>query len=373
MIPKESFGRTGHKSSRVIFGAYALSQATQSEADQVLEILLEYGINHIDTAPMYGNSEKCIGAWMDNHRSDFFIATKSRHRTYREAWEGLQHSLDLLRVDYVDLWQLHGLTNLAGWETVMGTEGALKAFIEAREKGLVRFLGVTGHSDATPAIHKKSLEYFDFDSVMSPYSYCQMQNSRYARDFNRLLELCCARNVAVQTIKSIARRPWDDRPKTYNTYFYEPLESQDAIEQSVHWVLGLSGSFMITAGDMRLLPKMLEAASRYETRPSDAKMDALIEKYDIRPIFTPAPRSKRGKGPQTWGGRTSRTIDGLIREGFFRHPIQRTLAQVLEALEMTGLSVKGKEDKVTGCLAGRVKKGILRKSKIEGQWVYWQE
>jgi hypothetical protein len=197
--------------------------------------------------------------------------------------------------------------------------------------------------------------------------------SRFARDFNGLLALCRTRNVAVQTIKSIARRPWDDRPKTYNTYFYEPLESQEAIEQSVHWVLGLPGSFMITAGDMRLLPKMLEAASRYETRPPDAKMDALIEKYDIRPVFTPAPGSKRGKGPQTWGGRTSQAIVGLIREGFFRHPIQRTLAQVLEALEMTGLPVKGREDKVAGCLAGRVKKGILRKSKVEGQWVYWQE
>ena len=373
MIPKDVFGRTGHKSSRVIFGGYALSQATQNEGDRVLEILLKYGINHIDTAPMYGNSEKCIGAWMDKHRSDFFVATKSRHRTYREAWEDLQHSLDLLRVDYVDLWQLHGLTNPAGWETAIGPGGALEAFIEAREKGLVRFLGVTGHSDATPIIHKKSLEHFNFDSVMLPYSYCQMQNSRYERDFNGLIEFCHTRNVAIQTIKSIARRPWVDRPKNYNTYFYEPLETQDAIDLSVYWALGLPGSFVITAGDIQLLPRILEAANRYETCPSDAEMDALIEKYDVRPIFTPAPRDKRGKGPQTWGGRTSRAIDELIRDGFFRHSGRRTLAQVLEALEMTGLPVTGRENNVTGSLAGRVRKGILKKSKVDNQWVYWQE
>lgn len=286
MIPRQTFGRTGHRSSRVIFGGYALSQATQAEADRVLEILQEYGINHIDTAPMYGNAEKHIGAWMEKHRNDFFLASKTRKRGYQEAWNDLQRSLHQLRVDQIDLWQMHGLTNPVGWEKAMGPGGALEAFIEARDKGLVRFLGVTGHGSQVPAIHKRSLERFDFDTVLLPYSYWQMQNARYTTDFHDLMDVCLERNVAVQTIKSIARRPWKNRPKTFNTYFYEPLETQDAIDKALQWVLGQPGIFLITAGDMRLLPKMLEAGSRFEERPPDAEMDALVAEFDIGPIFS---------------------------------------------------------------------------------------
>ena len=286
MIPRKTFGRTGHISTRVIFGGYALSQATQAEADQVLEVLLEYGINHIDTARMYGNAEKCIGAWMKQHRADFFLATKTRKRGYQEAWEDLQRSLDMLRVDQVDLWQMHGLTNQVGWERAMGPGGALEAFIEARGKGLVRFLGVTGHGNKVAQMHKQSLKHFDFDTVLLPYSYWQMQNPHYAADFNKLISMCRERNVEVQTIKSIARKPWKNRSKTYNTYFYEPLETQDAIDKAVQWALGLPNSFLITAGDMRLLPKLLESATRFEERPSDAAMNALVDEFDIEPIFS---------------------------------------------------------------------------------------
>jgi aryl-alcohol dehydrogenase-like predicted oxidoreductase len=225
MIAKQLFGSTGHASTRLIFGAYALSSATQAEADGVLELLLEYGINHIDTAPMYGNAEKRIGPWMEDHRGDFFIATKTRRRTYQGAWDDLRRSLDRLRVDSVDLWQMHGLTGPAGWERAMGPGGTLEAFVEARDQGLVRFLGVTGHGVKAPAMHLRSLERYPFDSVLVPNNYALMQMPRYAADFEALIKLCLERQVAVQTIKSIARRPWGSRPKTYNTYFYEPLET----------------------------------------------------------------------------------------------------------------------------------------------------
>jgi aryl-alcohol dehydrogenase-like predicted oxidoreductase len=259
---------------------------TQAEADKVLELLLAYGVNHIDTAPMYGNAEKRIGPWMGQHRDAFFLATKSRRRTYQGARGDLQRSLDRLQVDHVDLWQMHGLTNPVGWENAMGPGGALEAFVEARDQGLVRFLGVTGHGSKVPAMHKQSLERFDFDSVLLPYNYQVMQNRRYAAAFEELVGLCRERDVAVQTIKSVARQPWGKRPKTFNTYFYEPLETQDAIDQSLHWALGLPDSFVITAGDMRLLPKMLEAADRFEKRPSDAEMSALVDAYAIEPIFS---------------------------------------------------------------------------------------
>lgn len=286
MIPKQEFGRAGHQSTRVIFGAYALSKATQKEADCTLALLQEYGVNHIDTAPMYGNAEKVIGSWLAKHRDDFFVATKTRSRSRQGALNNLKRSLELLHVDHIDLWQMHGLTNPVGWEKAMGPGGALEAFVEARDEGLVRFLGVTGHGSKVPAMHKRSLERFDFDTVLLPYSYVQMQNLRYATDFNELVRLCRERNVAVQTTKSIARRPWGSSPKTHNTYFYEPLVNQDAIDKSVQWALGFQDSFLITAGDMKLLPKMLDAANRFEKRPTDKEMSAIVEEFDIQPIFS---------------------------------------------------------------------------------------
>jgi aryl-alcohol dehydrogenase-like predicted oxidoreductase len=286
MISKLAFGRTGHESTRVVFGSWALSKATQTEADRVLELLLEYGVNHIDTASMYGDAEKRMGPWMEQYRERFFLATKTRNRGYQRAWADLQRSLERLRVDYVDLWQMHGLTNPAGWEKAMGPGGALEAFIEAREMGLVRYLGVTGHGSKVPAMHLRSLERFDFDSVLLPYNYVTMQKPRYAADFTALLSNCRKRRVAVQTIKAIAWRPWKDRRRSHNTYFYEPLVSQEAIDRAVHWSLGEPDTFMITAGDMQVLPRILDAASRFEARPSDAEMSAMVETMGIQPIFS---------------------------------------------------------------------------------------
>jgi len=285
MIPKLPFGRTGHVSTQIIFGAYALSNATQADADKVLDLLLGFGVNHIDTAPMYGEAEKRIGSWMGKHRKNFFIATKSRSRSYNGAWKNLQRSLERLRVDHIDLWQMHGLTNSAGREKAMGQGGALEAFVEARDKGLVRFLGVTGHGNKVAGMHVQSLERFEFDSVSLLYNYRQMQIPRFAVDFDELAVICRDRNVALQTFQSIARWPLGKRPGKYNMYFYEPLESQDAIEKSVHWAMGLSNNFVITAGDIHFIPKMLEAANRFEHRPPDKEMRTLVEKYDIQQIF----------------------------------------------------------------------------------------
>lgn len=285
MVAKQRFGRTGHESSQIIFGSYALSNATQKEADQVLEILLDYGVNHIDTVPMYGNAEKFIGGWMEKYRDKFFIATKSRSRSYEGAWKNLQRSLERLKVDTIDLWQMHGLTNQAGWKKAMGPGGALEAFIEARAKGLVRYLGVTGHGNRVAGMHLQSLARFDFDAVMLLYNYRQMQIPKFAADFKRLTQTCRERNVAVQTFQSIAWRPIGKGDRKYNMYFYEPLESQEAIEISMHWAMGLDDSFVITPGDIEFIPKALEAAARFEARPPDEQMKSLVEKYDIQPIF----------------------------------------------------------------------------------------
>jgi aryl-alcohol dehydrogenase-like predicted oxidoreductase len=269
-----------------LFGAFALSQATQAEADRTLEVLLEYGVNHIDTAASYGDAELRIGPWMAQHRQDFFLATKTEERTYQGAWEELQRSLERLQVDSVDLWQMHLLIDPEEWETAMGPGGALEAFIEAREKGLTRFLGVTGHETQVAAMHLRSLERFDFDSVLLPYNYPMMQNPQYATDFEKLLALCQERNVAVQTIKAIARRRLpDDQAKVHNVW-YDPLEDQANIDRAVHYVLARPGIFLNTVGDMDLLPKILDAASRFEqTGPSEEEMATTAERLEMKPLF----------------------------------------------------------------------------------------
>ena len=284
MIATQPFGRTGHMSTRAIFGAAALSSVTQDEADRTLEVLLQYGVNHIDTAASYGDAELRIGPWMDRHRQDFFLATKTGRRTYQEARDEIHRSLERLRVDHVDLIQLHNLVDPIEWDKALSPGGALDAAVEAREQGLVRFIGVTGHGTQVAATHKRSLERFDFDSVLLPYSYIVMQNRGYAEDFEALMALCRERNVAVQTIKSIARRPWSGRTATRTTW-YEPMEDQADIDRAVHWVLSRPGIFLNTVGDIHVLPKVLDAANRFEAAPSDAEMSRQIEKLDMVPLF----------------------------------------------------------------------------------------
>jgi aryl-alcohol dehydrogenase-like predicted oxidoreductase len=285
MIEKRPFGKTGHMSARVIFGGAALWNLTQEEADQVLGLLQEYGVNHIDTAPTYGDSELHVGPWMDRHREDFFLATKVDLRTYHEAWGQIHASLDRLRVDHLDLIQLHNLIEPEEWEVAMGSDGSLKAVIEAREQGITRFIGVTGHGLTAATMHKRSLERFDFDSVLITYSYILMQNPETAPEFDSLMKLCREREIAVQTIKSIVRRPWGEREKTRTTW-YEPLEEQEAINIAVNWVLGNPDVFLISTGDTHVLPKVLDAASRFEARPSEEEMQALLLEQEMEPLFT---------------------------------------------------------------------------------------
>jgi aryl-alcohol dehydrogenase-like predicted oxidoreductase len=286
MIHKLQFGKTLHKSSQIIFGAYALSNSTHEEVDATLTMLQQYGINHIDTAPMYGKAEKLLGEWLVDHNNDFFIATKTRNRGRQAALDTLHKSLELLQVDRIDLWQMHGLTNPQGWEKAMGPDGVLEAFIEARDEGLVRYLGVTGHGNKTPKMHKKSLERFNFDAVMLPYNFQMMQNPRYASNFDELVGICSDRKIAIQTIKSVARRPWENRHRKYNTYFYEPLDNEDAIENSIWWAMALENSFIATAGDLQILPKILSAARKFKKKPSDKVMEEVIEIHGVQPIFS---------------------------------------------------------------------------------------
>src|SRR5262249_52799133 len=272
MIERRPFGRTGHSSSVTLFGAAALARATQDDADRALELLLRYGVNHIDTAASYGDSELRIGPWMARHRNDFFLATKTGSRGAASAREDIHRSLERLQVDRIDLIQLHSLSHPDDWDQAMGPGGALEAAIEARQQGLVRFIGVTGHGWTIPAMHLRSLARFDFDSVLLPYNYFMAQDQRYRTAFERVLAICRERNTAVQIIKSIALGPWATADRNHTTW-YQPLEGQADIDRAIHWIIGLLPQvFVNTAGDLTLLPKVLDAASRFERRPSDESM-----------------------------------------------------------------------------------------------------
>jgi len=284
MITKQKFGNTDHLSTRTIFGAAALSNVTQAEADQTLDVLLKFGINHIDTAAGYGESELRIGPWMEKHRNKFFLATKVFRRSYQDTLDQIHSSLERLQVSSIDLIQFHNLTSPNSWKKVMGSDGALKAAVEAREQGLVKYIGVTGHGYTVAAMHKRSLEYFEFDTVLLPYNYVMMQNPGYAADFESLLKICKDRKVAVQTIKSLARRPWGES-KRIRTTWYEPFEDQIDIDRAVHWVLKREGIFLNTSSDIHILPKILDAASRFENGPPEEEMREKATQLGMKPIF----------------------------------------------------------------------------------------
>jgi aryl-alcohol dehydrogenase-like predicted oxidoreductase len=289
VIPKLSFGKTGHNSTRTVFGGAAIREGfTPQSADRLLEMLLEYGVNHIDTAPLYGNgnSEACIGSWMKKtYRDRFFLATKIGQRSYREALHSIRTSLNNLRVEYIDLIQLHNLTDPEEWRLALEPNGALQACIEAREHGLVRFIGVTGHGLFAPRMHMKSLERFPFDAVLLPWNYPLSKHAEYAGDFSRLKNLCAKLQVAVQTIKSVALRPWEGRMRSADTW-YEPLTLQDDIGRAVSWLLSHEGIFLNTVGDATTLPQVLAAANDPIPRPSDSQMEMMMATRGMKLIFS---------------------------------------------------------------------------------------
>ena len=284
MIEQRPFGRTGHRSTVTLFGAAALSQVSQADADRALDVLLRYGVNHIDTAARYGDSELRIGPWMARHRKDFFLATKTGSRSAAEARADIHRSLDRLRVDHVDMIQLHSLGHPDDWDQAMGPGGALEAAVEAREQGLARFIGVTGHGWTIAVMHRRSLARFDFDSVLLPFNFFLAQNERYRRSFDEVLTMCRERNVAVQIIKSIARGPWATTDRTHTTW-YQPLEAQPDIDRAIHWILGLPDIFVNTAGDLALLPKILDAASRFERPTLEEDMAAMLGSTRMTSLF----------------------------------------------------------------------------------------
>jgi aryl-alcohol dehydrogenase-like predicted oxidoreductase len=228
MIERRPFGRTGHSSTRVIFGAAALGGMSQTRADATMEVVRAAGVNHIDTAAGYGQSEVRLQPFLAEHRAEFFLATKTGERGSAGARAELERSLQRMGVDHVDLVQLHNLVESDEWDVAHGPGGAVEALAQARDEGLVRFIGVTGHGVRIPGMHLRSLERFDFDSVLFPYNYALLSRPDYRADVEALLEVCAARSVAAQTIKAVARRRWPESMDGPRFSWYEPLRDAKA-------------------------------------------------------------------------------------------------------------------------------------------------
>jgi aryl-alcohol dehydrogenase-like predicted oxidoreductase len=285
VIPQAEFGRTDHASSRVIFGAAALGAMRQERADELLDLLLAHGVNHIDVAASYGDAELRVGPWMDRHRDEFFLATKTGERRGDAARVELERSLERLRVDSVDLIQLHNLVEPEEWDLAHGPGGAVEALARARDEGLVRFIGVTGHGTRIARMHVRSLERFPFDSVLLPYSFVALQDPAYRADVDELLDVCARQRVAVQTIKSVARRRWPDGYDGRRFSWYQPLDDDGAVARAVRWVLADPRVFLNTSSDARLLPAILTAAASGEPAPSDDEMRADVSAHGVEPLF----------------------------------------------------------------------------------------
>lgn len=279
-------GRTGHNSTLVVFGGAALGRVSQAEAFQALDMMLAAGVNHIDIAPSYGHAETLTGPWLEQHRDKFFLACKTTERSREGAWAELQKSLRLLHTDKLELYQLHAVTAFEQLEQAMRPGGAIEALVEAREKGLTRWLGITGHGLDSPAIQIAALERFDLDTVMFPLNPVLCANPKYRQDADRLLRLCAERDVGVHIIKSITKGPWGNQEKTYHTW-YEPFDMDEKIQQTVNFALSLYPSAVLpAAGDIRLLPKVLKAGENFQPL-SQAEQEALIgQSRELEPLFT---------------------------------------------------------------------------------------
>jgi aryl-alcohol dehydrogenase-like predicted oxidoreductase len=283
-LPTAPFGSTGHHSTRVIFGAAALGGMSQERADATLAAIAEWGINHVDTAASYGASEDRLQPWLAEHRQGVFLATKTGERQGDAARAELERSLARMGVDHVDMIQLHNLVEDDEFEAVFAPGGAVEALAAARDEGLVSHIGVTGHGLRIPGMHLRSLERFDFASVLFPVNFVLIDNPAYRADVEDLLAVCAERGVAVQTIKSIARGRWGDETAPHFSW-YEPLTDASAISRAVRFVLSHPQMFLNTTSDARLLGPVVEAATGDLSAPSADEMRADALAHGITPLF----------------------------------------------------------------------------------------
>src|SRR5690349_12093893 len=278
------FGRTGHMSTVAIFGAAGLSEVSQEVADKAMEQIIEAGVNHIDVARSYGEAEVRIGPWMRRERGRFFLGSKTGERTREGAWKQLQETLQRLQTDSLDLYQCHAITSMEELDAVTMKGGALEAFVEAREKGLTKYLGITGHGVNAPQIYLEALRRFDFDSILFPLNFVQMGNPEYRKYAEELIAECKAKDVGTMVIKTITKAPWGERQHTATTW-YEPFDKMDEIQKGVNFALSYEVTGLCTAGDTRILPMVLEACENFSPLSQEGIEEMIKSGEQYEPLF----------------------------------------------------------------------------------------
>ncbi|MEI6290027.1 MAG: aldo/keto reductase [Chloroflexota bacterium] len=284
-MEKRRFGRTGHMSTIAIFGGAAFGDVLQETADGIMELVIEAGINHIDIAPSYGQAELRVGPWMPRVRDQFFLGCKTTERSYEGAWNELNSSLKRLQTQSFDLYQLHAVTTLEELDKITMKNGALEAVIKAKEAGLTRFIGITGHGIDAPAIYLEALRRYDFDSVLFPLNFVQMANPIYRQNVELLITECRKKDVGTMIIKSITRGPWAEKTHTADTW-YEPFTKQDEIEQAINFALSFDVTGICTAGDTKILPQVIEACRHFKQLSRDEIENQIIYGKSFVPLFS---------------------------------------------------------------------------------------
>ena len=279
------FGRTGHMSTIAIFGAAAFSEISQQDADKVMEMIIDAGVNHIDVAPSYGQAEERIGPWMPRERGRFFVGCKTMERTKDGAWNEMQRSLKRLQTETFDLYQSHAITSMEELDAITMKGGALEAFVEARQRGLIQFIGITGHGADAPQIYLEALRRFDFDSVLFPLNFVQMANPEFRKHTEELIAACKAKDVGTMIIKAITKGPWGEKSHTATTW-YEPFDKMEDIQRALNFALSYDVTGFCTAGDTKILPMVLEACENFNRLGSSELEEMIKSGKEYEPLFS---------------------------------------------------------------------------------------
>lgn len=283
-MQKRRFGRTGHESTIAIFGAAAFWEIEQKEADRVMEMVMEAGINHIDIAPSYGQAELRVGPWLKSERGRFFLGCKTMERTREGAWREMHESLERLNTDSFDLYQCHAVNTFDDLDALFAKGGAMEAMIKAREQGLTKYIGITGHGVDVPRICLEALRRFDFDSVLIPMNFVQMAMPEFRQAAEELVATCKTKDVGTMIIKSITKGPWGEKPKTATTW-YEPFDKMDEIQRGVNFVLSHDVTGICTAGDTRILPMVIQACENFTPLNEQEREDMIKNGAQFEALF----------------------------------------------------------------------------------------
>jgi predicted aldo/keto reductase-like oxidoreductase len=283
-MEKRRLGKTGHSVSILTLGGCGPGYVSQEEADKAVELAMKHGVNMIDVAPNYADAEVRLRPWVQKYRNQFFIAEKTAKRTKKEAWEQLHNSLEKLGTDHFDLYQFHAVGTDDELKQIFSKGGAMEAFREAKETGLIKFIGITGHTNLR--IHVKALDMFGFDTVLAPINVASMVHPHPSNDFRPLLKAAKEKDVGVIAIKSILKRRWVG-DKNYNTW-YEPVDNANEVEMAIIFALSQEGVTTYSLPcDVKLWPIVLEAAERYRKIDENEQKEMIeyARKQMFRPLF----------------------------------------------------------------------------------------